>query len=191
MIKKISLVLISFNFSLILVMISLIFVFGVMDFGFNPLVDVAKNDLGLSSTGHAMTFIDKTMVVVSQIPSSIDWFFLAVFLTMVVDLIYLSIISYKQSVWTYLSSVLVGIPLFIWILSKLNGLIHSINQSLSSMIVEMPSLPIFSFVSNNMLSIAAIICILSVSVNVIDWQIVRERILPKKEVEEELEFFEE
>lgn len=172
-------------------MISLIFVFGVMDFGFNPLVDVAKNDLGLSSTGHAMTFIDKTMVVVSQIPSSIDWFFLAVFLTMVVDLIYLSIISYKQSVWTYLSSVLVGIPLFIWILSKLNGLIHSINQSLSSMIVEMPSLPIFSFVSNNMLSIAAIICILSVSVNVIDWQIVRERILPKKEVEEELEFFEE
>ncbi len=191
MIKKISLILISFNFSLILVLISLIFVFGVIDFGFNPLVDAAENDLGLSSTGHAMTHINKAMLVVSQIPSSIDWFFLAVFLTMMVDILYLSIMSYRQSVWTYLSSVLIGIPLFIWILDILNGLINSIIISLSSMIVEMPSLPVFSYVSNNMVTVGAILCVLSVSINIVDWQMVRNRILPKKEVEEDLEFFEE
>lgn len=189
MIKKLSKGLLYFNFGFVIVIAILIFMYGVYDYVINPISSFGTDVLGLSSTGLAMTSINTIINIFLTFPTIVDWFFFVTFLTMVIDLIYLSFKAKQMSEWAFLGAVLFYVPLVLFILTKVKSVMDSFIQSLSSILTTVPPLPLYTFLMNNSIAITAVIFIVCLGINVIPWNVVREKLMPSQ-TEEEYGYYE-
>jgi len=165
------------NIASLFFLISLMAFYAALDYGLLPVHGNIKEYFSDSSF-----WSDKLQNIVEliyELPSKMDWLFLAVIGVITINLYYVSFVSKRMGWFTFFFTLLLGLPIWLYISTELIKIRDKFLEYFSSALVEKPDTPFFDYFTNYTIEISAFLFLTAIIINVIDWGEVREKVQSK------------
>jgi len=183
--KNVSKSLLLFNLMSIFFLILTIFVYSIIQYMFQPLVDISSLLFDEQEVIDSLTAILELAMV---LPSMLDYAFLLLFFVLIFDLVILAWKTNTGSIFNTMAFTLVGLPVWVYLMSIITNFKNWALDFLGSAITYNINLRFFSFIQANSLEISIFIFMIIIAIRTIPWDNVKEftsGFLPKNRVEDE------
>lgn len=111
-----------------------------------------------------------------EIPGGLDTLFMSIIIVSIMNIFYLAYKSKKGGFLGFFFFISIGLPIWLWVSNKIVGLRNVVLNYLNSALIIKPENTFFDYFTMYSLEISAFIFIISLIINMIDWENVREKI---------------
>ena len=168
--KNLGMSLLYLNFTSVFFLLLVIFIYSIIQYLFEPLVNITQL---LFSEEASRQLLYRILDIVLIIPSYLDYMFLLVIITAILNILYIAWKTEKSNIYITAIFSLIGLPTFIYFLEKFEVFKDWALGFLSSAITYNINMRFFNYVSTHNIELTIVVFLLVIAIRSIDWQNVK------------------
>jgi len=167
-------VLLMFNFLSLFFTFTILLFYAFLEFVGLEFISIAENLFG--SESFWFTQIISLFELLLEIPGGLDTLFMAIIVLSIMNIFYVAFKSQKGGWLGFFFFISIGLPIWLYIASKIVDLRNSLLNYLTGTLIIKPETTFFDYFTMYSLEVSAFIFITALIIHMVDWENVREKV---------------